>query len=565
MSLEATLIKIGTKQTADRYERATLHPTEMQAQKLLSIVRKNEGTEYGKRYGFSSIRNISDYQKQVPVIKYEDIRDDVERVVAGEKNILTAENPVMFARTSSTTGKPKYIPVTPTCQNRDHRSVSRTWIYHMFSAHPEIGKGRKVSLLSPAIEGYTESGIPFGSTSGSIYTNMPKILTNAYAVPYAVFGISDYQSVYYTIMRFAMEQDVSLICAANPSSILKMCEKADEFSEEIIRDIRDGTLSTTFEIEPEIRTYLEKRLKPKPSRSVFLEKVRGQRKGILKPSDYWPDLCLIGCWKGGTVGHYVEKFPQWFNLDGDQQVPVRDWGYLSSEARCSVPVSDEGTAGILAVATNFYEFVAVENLMADPENPSSWTFITTAQLQDEKEYYIFITTTGGLYRYDINDIIRVEGYHNKTPQIVFVRKGRNMTNITGEKLSVDQAIEAIQYAGSQTDTIPLHFKVEAESDKSRYILRAEFSEYISKKKGRAFLMSFDECLKYANIEYKSKRNSTRLVSPVLHVMRKGWHEYGQKQLVKSGRRAFQAKAQVLSPVKLDTIEINLWLVRIIET
>ncbi len=123
MSLEATLIKIGTKQAAVRYELATLHPAEMQAQKLLSIVRKNEGTEYGKRYGFSSIRNISDYQKQVPVIKYEDIRDDVERVVAGEKNILTAENPVMFARTSGTMGKAKYIPVTPTCQNREHRNV----------------------------------------------------------------------------------------------------------------------------------------------------------------------------------------------------------------------------------------------------------------------------------------------------------------------------------------------------------------------------------------------------------------------------------------------------------
>ena len=139
-----------------------------------------------------------------------------------------------------------------------------------------------------------------------------------------------------------------------------------------------------------------------------------------------------------------------------------------------------------------------------------------------------------------------------------------MTNITGEKLSVDQAIESVQYAGRQTDTIPLHFKVEADFDKSRYILRAEFFEHISEEKGRTFLMSFDECLKYVNIEYKSKRDSTRLVSPVLHVMRKGWHEYIQKQLAKSGRRAFQTKAQILSPVKLDAIEINSWLVRVIE-
>ena len=202
--------------------------------------------------------------------------------------------------------------------------------------------------------------------------------------------------------------------------------------------------------------------------------------------------------------------------------------------------------------------------MANPENPSSWTFLTTAQLQDKKEYYIFITTTGGLYRYDINDIIRVEGYYNKTPQIVFVRKGRSMTNITGEKLSVNQVIEAIQYAGKQTETILSHFKVEADSDNSRYILRAEFFEHISEEKGRAFLVSFDECLKYTNIEYKSKRDSMRLADPVLYVMCKGWHEYGQTQLVKSGRRAFQTKAQVLSPVKLDTIEVNSRLACVIE-
>ena len=108
MSLGSTLIKIGVKQAADSYERATLQPTETQTQKLLSIVRKNEGTEYGKRYGFSSIRTISHYQGQVPVVKYEDIRADVERMVAGEKNILTVETPVMFTRTSGTTGKAKY-------------------------------------------------------------------------------------------------------------------------------------------------------------------------------------------------------------------------------------------------------------------------------------------------------------------------------------------------------------------------------------------------------------------------------------------------------------------------
>ena len=62
----------------------------------------------------------------------------------------------------------------------------------------------------------------------------------------------------------------------------------------------------------------------------------------------------------------------------------------------------------------------------------------------DREYYIFFTTTSGLYRYDINDVIKVTGRYNQTPQIIFLRKGRGMTNITGEKLSVNQVIEAVQ-------------------------------------------------------------------------------------------------------------------------
>ncbi len=139
-----------------------------------------------------------------------------------------------------------------------------------------------------------------------------------------------------------------------------------------------------------------------------------------------------------------------------------------------------------------------------------------------------------------------------------------MTNITGEKLSVDQVIEAILHAGRQVDVIPSHFKAEADLDKSRYILTVEFLEHISKEKGRAFLINVDKNLKHVNIEYKSKRDSMRLANPVLHVMRKGWHEHSQRKLVENGGRAFQAKAQILSLVKSQTTETRPELDQVIE-
>ena len=558
------LIKFSTRPSAARYERATLDPAGAQLHKLSSIVKNNRHTAYGRRYGFAAMRTLSDYQRQAPVVTYEDIRRDVERMTAGEKNILTAEPPVMFARTSGTTGEPKYIPITRTCRRSERDGFSRTWVYHALAAHPEIYDTKVVSLVSPAVEGYTPSGIPYGSVSGAIYRNMPAIVRRNYVIPYAVFEIADYQAKYYAITRLTLEQDVSMLCTANPSSILKLCEKADEFGEDIIRDIRDGTLSRRMPVEPAMRELIERRLKPNPAKAAFLEKARSRRQGVLKPADYWPRMRLIGCWKGGTVGHYLENFPQWFDPDGERHIAVRDWGYLSSEARCSIPVSDEGTAGILAVAGNFYEFVPVEEVAAEPQNPAAWTFLTADQLCDGREYYILLTTTGGLYRYHINDILRVEGFYNRTPQVVFMRKGEGITNITGEKLSVNQIIEAVTHAAGRTGAIPFHFKAEADVEGSRYILRVEFHEYLPDETGRAFLERVDEHLKRINVEYKAKRDSMRLAVPALHVMREGWYEHGQCELLAGGARDFQSKAQLLSPVKLETVDIEPDLDRIIE-
>jgi hypothetical protein len=71
-------------------------------------------------------------------------------------------------------------------------------------------------------------------------------------------------------------------------------------------------------------------------------------------------------------------------------------------------------------------------------------------LEEVSAYHIFITTTGSLYRCDINDVIKVTGRCSRTPQIVFLRKGRGMTNITGEKVSVNPIISSIQLAAEGT-------------------------------------------------------------------------------------------------------------------
>ena len=78
-------------------------------------------------------------------------------------------------------------------------------------------------------------------------------------------------------MRSAVEMDIRFLATANPSSILKLCEKADEYGEAILRDIRDGTLSREFAVEPQIRPLLQALYRPNPEAARRLEAARARR------------------------------------------------------------------------------------------------------------------------------------------------------------------------------------------------------------------------------------------------------------------------------------------------
>ena len=204
------------------------------------MMTSNCNTEYGLEYGFAMVNTFSDYREKVPVVEYENIRERIERITRGEKNVLTAEDPVLFAQTSGTTGSPKYIPVTPTCQGGGGMT---TWLHYANRDHPGLLRGKSITIVSPAVEGYTEGGLPFGSTSGMVIKELPKIVQSAYAVPYDVYEIHAYEAKYYALLRLGLDNNVSFIGTANPSTILKLAEMADAHSERLIRDVHDGSLS----------------------------------------------------------------------------------------------------------------------------------------------------------------------------------------------------------------------------------------------------------------------------------------------------------------------------------
>ena len=79
---------------------------------LLDWLNENKDTEFGKRHGFAQINSPWEYQDKVPLFSYEDYARDIERIIDGEKNILTARDAVYFCVSSGTVSDEKYIPLT---------------------------------------------------------------------------------------------------------------------------------------------------------------------------------------------------------------------------------------------------------------------------------------------------------------------------------------------------------------------------------------------------------------------------------------------------------------------
>ena len=535
MNIAKVFTRLFTLKARD-FEEATKDPIKAQEKVLFEYLRRNKDTEYGGLYNFANIKSVEDYQRCVPVSDCESMRPYFERMTNGEEGLLTVDAPIFFGATSGTTNKPKYIPVTEYSRNKKAEQMD-LWSYYILKSYPNILQGKILAMISPDTEGVTESGISYGAESGHAYKNLPDFVKRIYAIPYEVFTIGDYTARYYCILRIGMGENVSTIAALNPSALVLLCQRIALWQEIIIDDIEKGTLSKKFNIGQEIRDILEKRLKPDPDRAQSLRKLLAD-KGALLPKDFWPDLVLIECWKGGTVKLYLRELPQYFG-----NVPVRDFGCLSTEARSSIPMSDAGAGGVLAINTNFYEFIPKE----DAGKPDKH-FLLCDQIKKGKDYFLVVTTPGGLYRYDLDDIITVDGLFNKTPVIEFTQKGRNAVSITGEKVYEAQVNAAILAAVENTNVLLKFFSATVQDTvPPRYVFLVEFDNVPpTADKKRKLLDAIEKGLRRENREYNDLRNEGVLDSPVLKVVKKGEFERYREKKVREGANDGQFKVPELT-------------------
>ena len=494
-----------------RFMEGAADASEVQEKLLMNCVRNATGTVYGREHGFSHIRSSDEFRRSVPINSYEDLRPYIDREAGGEKNVLLnpSDRLVMFARTSGTTGRPKLLPITASFR-REQQVSFRIWSASCLEHHPHILNGYILAVTDSVHESQTAAGVPVGSISGLIAQRQDLLTLRIYTVPQAVSRIRHANARYYTLMRIALTSDVSFLVTANPSTLLLLARLTDERKESLIRDIHDGELAVRHEVPNHLIRQIRRGLTRNAKRARELENFINKR-GQLLPIDYWPNLALIACWKGGPLKLFLNCLPAFYG-----HVPIRDLGLLASEGRMSIPFSDHGSEAILNIKGAFYEFV--------PESERQETIGRKTLLAHEVErgrnYYLILTSCNGLFRYDIQDVVRIEGFEGTTPIISFVNKGQHIASITGEKVSEYQIVTAVQEAvrkGAFTrfivcpawDILPYYTVITEELDAQRV------------NNWAVTLEAIDHRLRELNVEYASKRNSGRIDSMRLTLVPNG--------------------------------------------
>lgn len=476
------------------FRRALRRSDESQARALRQTLQTLAGSEFARRFGLAQVRSVADLRQAVPLLTYEDLRLYIQRVADGEHAALFAPGVAvrMFATSSGTTSAPKLIPVTDPFI-REYRRGWNTFGVRALGDHPGAFLRGILQVTGRHDESHSAAGIPCGAITGLLARLQKGIVRKFYVGRPEIAYVGDAADRYYLLARFGVVRDVSFAITANPGTLVRIAQVADQRSEQLLRDVRDGTIDPAIRMEPALRTGLQQVLRPMPDRARQLDALR-QRHGALRPRDFW-NLKFLACWTGGSMAYHLPRLAQWYG-----PLPVRDIGLLASEGRITLPIADGARGGPLDLLGSVFEFIPAEQF----DSPQPQTRLP-GELEIGCDYALVLTNPAGLVRYRLDDVVRMTGWFEKSPVLEFLHRGGQVSSVAGEKLTESQVVAAISGVFAQRGLLGTDFLLAPVwSDPPYYRLSAAVEPQ------GGLPEQLDDALGAQNAEYRSRRNSNRL-------------------------------------------------------
>ena len=349
---------------------------------LLSLTKKAKNTQFGKDHNFSKITNYKQWKESVPIRDYEELKNYIQQIIDGKRNVLWPGAPIYFCKTSGTTSGTKYIPISKE-SIKNHITAARDAILSYIAETKNTSiVNRKMIFLqgSPALS--KTGDIATGRLSGIVAHHIPSYLTKNQLPTYNANCIEDWEEKIDAIVKETLTENMSIISGI-PPWVQMYFEKLQEKTGKLIKDI-----FPTFDL------FIYGGVNYEPYRKS-LEKLIGKK------------------------------------IDSVELYPASE-GFIAYQ-------DSQKEEGMLLCVNNgiFYEFIPSDEFFN--ENP---TRLSLMDVKISTDYVIILNTNAGLWGYNIGDTVKfisVDPY-----RIIVSGRIKHFTSAFGEHVIAEEVEKALK-------------------------------------------------------------------------------------------------------------------------
>ena len=476
------------------------HPHEVQQQVLQNLLDTAKNTEWGKKWGYADLQNISAYQQRVPINTYEELKPYIDRMMSGEENLLWPTKIEWFAKSSGTTSsRSKFIPVSPESLEDCHYKGGKDLISIYVNNFPEtkIFTGKNLGIGGSLQTNEQDSGgnSRYGDISAIIMQNLPFWAQMVRSPSLEVALMSEWDEKLERLARETMNENITNLSGV-PTWTLLLMERILELTGK----------QHMLEVWPNLEVFTHGAVSFTPYEQLF-------KKLIPSETMYYQEVYNAS---EGFFGIQDQ-------IHSKEMLLMLDYGV-------------------------YYEFIETSEL--DSDNPR---VLTLDQVELGKNYAIIISTNGGLWRYNIGDTVKFTSINPY--RIIISGRTKHFINAFGEEVVIENAeraiAEACKQTGAEIDNFTAAPKYFGEKTKASHEWIIEFVH--PPRDEDRFKQVLDETLRKVNSDYDAKRfKDMALQAPIIHFAPKGTF---YRWMDKRGKLGGQNKVPRLSNTREHIEEI----------
>ena len=444
------------------------NPLDAQTKVFKELIQKGLKTKFGKDHGFQKVTDTESFRASVPVRDYEELRPYIDQVLEGEADVLWPGRPLYYAKSSGTTSGAKYIPITGDSMPQHIRAAREALLNYIHqTGSTKAINGRHIFLQgSPVLE--DKNGVALGRLSGIVAHYVPAYLQKNRMPSWETNCIEDWETKVDAIVDETLKENMTII-GGIPSWVQMYFER-----------LIQKTGKAVGELFPNFSLFVYGGVNFEPYRGIFKKLI-------------------------GRTPDSIEFYPASEGF----------FAYQDSQ-------SDKGLLLLLNHGV-FYEFIVASSFFEKEQE-----FHSLEEVQVGVNYVMIISTTAGLWRYNIGDTIQ---FTSLDPfKVIVSGRIKHFISAFGEHVIVSEVEQALQKAveGEENDVTIREFTVAPQiKPKSGLPYHEWFIEFDQEPSNiEAFALHIDKLMQHKNIYYDDLIKGNILRPLVIQkVKRDGFQSY----------------------------------------